>query len=320
MKEISSTCNPEMTVSLEQNYLKVGNQAKVRVTMKIGDLPLGQQLVNISSSTSLKTISSGFTDDDGVLNFTVSGLLEDDEAFIRCSSDANYYLQEVEISSAGGRLTEINWNVVKNCNDEGNLKVYRSKIDRWKGTLFHTHEDFCGRYSLNIQYEFTLYWDSLAYQKEKYNSTGGIYGIANVSQSATTFIDPCRGESEGSLWWVKGDYEPSKTVEINDPFWSNSKDGTLHFEAGYLGWWEEYYYDEDARVWVKDSWETYYDLVPSKGKRISFTNHNHIETDIQYEFGYGYSNNNYVEGFSDSNLPSHLILDRIYSNYEDIGQ
>lgn len=319
VQEISNTCNPEMKLSFEQKYLKVGNQTTVKATLTIGDLPLGGQLITISSSNSLGiSKTSDFTDDNGEVTFEVTGKHKDDQAFIQCNSDVTYYLQEIEVSGAFGAEIQKNWETKNHVTEEGGLKVYSTKIDRWQGTLSHSTGDYCGAYYLDIDYNFTLYWDSLSYQEEKYGSTGGIYGTATVRQSVSSNV--CTGETDGISWKEMGGFVPSITVEIRDPFWSDSGEGILHFEAGYLGWWEDHYFDEDKNSWVKEFWETYYDIEPRGGQKISFANHNHIETDIVYKFGHGYSNDVYVEDFSGNNLRSHLVLDRIFSNYEDIGQ
>jgi hypothetical protein len=321
IQEISSKCNPEMTISLKDKYLKIGTQTTVSVSIKVGDIPLGNQWVHISTSSSLSyQATTDLTNDEGVLSFTVSALSEDENAYIRCSSDATYYLQEVELSSPAGSETQNNWEMVKNCNDEGYLKIYSTKIDKWEGTLAYSQEDFCGKYSLNIGYKFTLYWDSLAYQKDLYNSTGGIYGSATISQSTITYLNPCTGVEDGDEWMEKGGFESFKTVAVEDPFWSDSKEGTLHFKAGYLGWWEDYFFYDEENRWEKMNSETYYDLVPVNNHRISFANSNHIESDIMYKFGYGWANGVYVEYSAAYAMQSHLVLNRTYSNYEDLGQ
>ena len=321
IQEISSQCEPVLTLSLEQNYLKVGNQSTVRATLKIGDLPLAGQQITISSSNSLGlSKTSDVTDENGDITFTISGKVDDEEAYIRCNSDVTYYLQEIEVSGALGNETQKNWKRENHLTAERGLKVYSTKIDRWQGTLSASTENFCGRYDLNIEYEFTLYWDSLAYQKEKYNSTGGIFGSATVSQSSTN--SACSYESGGSQWEELWGYVSSTTADINDPFWSSSKEGTLHFISGYLGWWEQNWFDEVKEEWVKLASETYYDLGPVNKQRISFTNSDHIESTIMYNNIYGFEWDVYVEyGAEDEEaIEAHLVLDRTYSNYEDIGQ
>jgi hypothetical protein len=136
------------------------------------------------------------------------------------------------VSGALVNETQKNWETKNHVTDLGGLKVYSTKIDRWRGTLSHSSEDFCGAYNLDIEYNFTLYWDSLAFQEEKYSSTGGIYGSATVRQSVTTFIDPCTYVDGGLQWKEIGGYVSSTTADINDPFWSSTKEGTLHFESG----------------------------------------------------------------------------------------
>jgi hypothetical protein len=76
----------------------------------------------------------------------------------------------------------------------------------------------------------------------------------------------------------------------------------------------------DEEKWEKVDRETYYDFVPSNNQRISFINSDHIEIDIMYNFGYGWSNDMYVEYSAEEAIEVHLVLDRTYSNYEDIGQ
>jgi hypothetical protein len=65
--------------------------------------------------------------------------------------------------------------------------------------------------------------------------------------------------------------------------------------------------------------EFYIDIVPANNQMLSFSNKNHIDYNLNYKFGYNWSGGFYVEYPDNTAIQAHLILDRVYSNYDNIG-
>ena len=100
MREISSSCVPEMELIIEKDLLKTGQPVQAKVTLKIGDFPLANQFLNIIHPNSIRTsVSSGYTGEDGTLAFVVTADKPDNNAYIECNSQTQYHRQIIVVRS-----------------------------------------------------------------------------------------------------------------------------------------------------------------------------------------------------------------------------
>jgi hypothetical protein len=525
-KEISSICVPEMTIELEEDMLRVGEPVLAVLKLKVGDFPLSKQSITISSSGSITcNPPGGQTLDDGTLTFYVTAGNADNNGFIKCSTNATYYLQEIEASSIDDYEFTQNYQVTKNCeatmhvicydectrpdefdcsglptekceevkkqlideleitpeklslkkgisygfavksknylgdyipttpviiwtslnpgiasvtengvvsaisagkatitadwcnsSEENMVYVgdlcdsadyvidpsprtlflgddYRiqagcefldpaknyapdihwkstntsvaivdsggyvtpkrlgqaeiiarwcdtsvtipvnvmTKIDKYEGMLTTTFEDECKTYSCSITFEFTIYWDSIPFQKERYNSTGGIIGSSIVSQSDVHKPITCGSVWSGKCdgWGESWEYIPTVNAPVEGPVWSNGFSGKLMFE-GYFGYWEEhdqYPLPKELRSFGRKcghnvtQLELLYKIMPTSGARINFSDQDFIDCNLYYKFGYNLVDGNFIEYAdheTDQSL-AHILLHRIYSNYDEAG-